>query len=177
MKLNFTCPKCGFTFRAESVDDCPKCAMSEADQTLAWRKFSQEIGAVDSSETHTGGGRHVESESYYPDHKSFMSVLFNFRFEDFIYIRVASTLFLIALVVGGVALIAVESATVANLVMEYSNANKYDAVASYMAQKGWTHILLMFVWPFAYLFGVIALRLTLESGVALIRIAENTERD
>ena len=93
----------------------------------------------------------------------FIKSLFDFRFEHFIYIRVASffyalTLFLVLF--GGAFII-----IAAILSMAIGNMNAGTGIA------------LIFATPIAALMLIILSRLGFESGIALVAIAENTRKN
>jgi hypothetical protein len=118
-----------------------------------------------------------ERKQKFSESKSFFAVLFNYRFEDFIFVRVARAFYLWTLVLSALALAYYEIALVANFFNGLNEANSYGEGNYYIQINFWSFIVVLIALPFAYLFEVIILRLILEAGVALIKIAENTSKE
>jgi hypothetical protein len=106
---------------------------------------------------------------------SFFGDLFNFRFERFIYVRVAKALYLFALLISALFLIYYEVSLIISFNRGYAEEVAYwDNY--FLTQDFWSFVTLVVGLPLLYLLEIIALRLVLETGVALIKIAENTSK-
>jgi hypothetical protein len=104
---------------------------------------------------------------------AFIKALFDFKFEEFIYIKVARFLYLISVVIIGLATAGLFLFTLWNFVTGFF---QYISEPGYMGLFGWTQLLLLLVTPLAGLLSIIILRLGFESGIALVAIAENTKK-
>ncbi len=111
---------------------------------------------------------------------AFIKALFDFKFEEFIYIKVARFLYLISVIIIGLATVAVMLISLWGIVQglffnEYSYAG-FEWYGYFMGSLGWPLVGLFFVSPLAGLLSVILLRLGFESGIALVAIAEYTKK-
>lgn len=94
---------------------------------------------------------------------SFLKALFDFKFDQFIYIRVARVVYAVLVILILVAAVA----STLLLLVSLSNAYSYE--------RGMI-IALALASPFSALLTIILLRLIFESGIALVAIAENTKK-
>ena len=109
------------------------------------------------------------------DGKTFLSDLFNHRFEKFVFIRVARFFYLCVLIVSALGLVYFEFNLISSFLDGLSEAVKFwDNY--YLSLEFFSFLGLVIGLPVVYVFEIIILRLILEAGVALIKIAENTEK-
>jgi Domain of unknown function (DUF4282) len=109
----------------------------------------------------------------------FFKVLFDVSFENFIYVRVARSLYLFGLVLGALTLVIFEIIVFIEFLNGFrETSGSFDTSAQnyYMQSIGWPLVGILIAMPIVYLLLVILIRLSLESGVALIKIAENTKK-
>ena len=93
---------------------------------------------------------------------SFLKALFDFKFEQFIYVRVARFIYALLVIL---VLVAVAFLMIAALIASGSgNASASIALLGLIGG------------PLAGILSIIILRLSFESGIALIVIAENTKK-
>ena len=97
------------------------------------------------------------------EHVPFLKALFDFKFDQFIYIRVARVVYAVLVILILVAAVA----STLLLLVSLSNAYSYE--------RGMI-IALALASPITALLTIILLRLTFESGIALVAIAENTKK-
>ena len=110
------------------------------------------------------------SQSSRVEQPSFMSTLFSSYFDDFIYVRVAGFLYVFFIVGSALSLLAFE---ILDLITIFNNSgNDYF----WHSGSGWYYVAFLALAPFVWLLTVILNRMLFESGVALIKIAENTRR-
>lgn len=111
---------------------------------------------------------------------AFIKALFDFKFEEFIYIKVARFLYLISVIVIGLATIAMMLISLWGIIQglflnEYSYVG-FEYYGYFMNMLGWPLVGLFFASPVVGLLSIILLRLGFESGIALVAIAENTKK-
>ena len=169
-----SCPECGRNYRADKLKECPGCGHHDDlySEVSSSAYESSESGSYDD-----GFLPKFERQLKFSGNQSFFAVLFNYRFEDFIFVRVARVLYLWILILSALALTYFEIALVVNFFNGWNSANAYGDLSFYLQLNFWPFIGLLIGFPILYLFEVIALRLVLEAGVALIKIAENTSKD
>ena len=112
---------------------------------------------------------------------AFFKALFDFKFEEFIYIKVARFLYLISVIVTGIATVALMVLSVWEFIqgLFLTGGFEYygpDYFGYFMGSAGWPIVGLFFGSPVAGLLSVILMRLAFESGIALVAIAENTKK-
>jgi hypothetical protein len=108
---------------------------------------------------------------------AFIKALFDFKFEEFIYIKVARFLYLISVVVIGLGTAGLFLFTFWNFGRIFIETLGYpEYIDDFMSYVGWAQLLLLLVTPIAGILSIIILRLGLESGIALVAIAENTKK-
>ena len=95
---------------------------------------------------------------------SFLKALFDFKFDHFIYIRVARVVYAALVIIILLAAVAMILIALASLSRAYYDYERTMALGIALAS------------PIVGLLSVIALRLTFESGIALVAIAENTKK-
>jgi hypothetical protein len=169
------CEDCGRPYRADILKSCPGCGHDD----------NASIAAMDPSMER--GNYYTDNSSYLPPYtrkssfsegKSFFRILFNHRFEDFVFVRVASAFYLWILIVSSIALVILELITISGFFNGLATANDYYGdVGFYLQVTFWPFIGIVVGLPSLYLILVIVLRLILEAGVALINIAENTSKE
>jgi hypothetical protein len=111
---------------------------------------------------------------------AFIKALFDFKFEEFIYIKVARFLYLISVIVIGLAIVAIMLIALWGIVQglflnEYSSYG-FEYYGYFMGSLGWPLVGIFFASPVVGLLIIILLRLGFESGIALVAIAENTKK-
>jgi hypothetical protein len=111
---------------------------------------------------------------------AFIKALFDFKFEEFIYIKVARFLYLISVIVIGLATIAMMLISLWGIIQglflnDYSSYG-FEYYGYFMSSLGWPLVGLFFASPVVGLLSIILLRLGFESGIALVAIAENTKK-
>ena len=176
--IKYTCPKCGNTFRADRWATCTKCLTPVPEEVLESGSSRSEAGWQS-----LGGNDplppYERKYTNYRESRSFFAVLFDYTFESFIFVRVARIFYLVALILSSIAFVIIELGLVISLFVGLNGArDSYygDSTGYYMSTIGWPIIFSIFVAPIIYIAEIVILRLSLEAGVALIKIAENTER-
>lgn len=169
-----TCVDCGRPYRADLLDSCPGCGHDVNSQTAP---ASLGFSAVANPSLSQDYMPPYTRKTRFSDRKSFFPVLLNHKFEDFIFVRVASGFYLWTLVISAIALVLFELGIAINFFNGLAVANDYSQTNYYLEETFWPFIGLIVGLPLAYLFELIVLRLILEAGVALIKIAENTSRE
>jgi hypothetical protein len=153
---------------------CPSCSelLTSRGYCFTCRKFRQKKISAES-----GYLPPYERKQSFSETRSFFADLFNYKFENFIFIRVARAFYLWTLIISALALVYYELSLLTNFFNGLNEANNYGEGSYYIQSNFWLFIGLLIALPLGYLFEVIILRLILEAGVALIKIAENTARD
>jgi hypothetical protein len=95
---------------------------------------------------------------------SFLKALFDFKFDQFIYIRVARVVYAALVILILIAAAAMTLIALAGLSRAYYDSERTLAIGIALAS------------PVVALVSIIVLRLTFESGIALVDIAENTRK-
>jgi hypothetical protein len=173
----YKCPKCGSLFRSDKLSSCPKCNTQIPDEEL---DHVSRVGYSNNSVPKSVFAPKSKDYRYVNSERSFLSVLFDWTFKDFIYVRVARAFYLGSVVTLSIGLIVFELLALFTLFNGLTSADTiyYGGGTGYfMATVGWSLVLLIFLLPAIYLSLIILLRLSLEAGVALIKIAENTRND
>ena len=107
----YQCPDCGREYRADKLAACPGC-QHDTQMTLNATPFLPGPRGSDSAES-----AYVPRNERKPrikDRKSFLAVLFNYKFDDFVFVRVARVFYLCILILSGLLLAAYELALVIN---------------------------------------------------------------
>jgi hypothetical protein len=177
--IRYTCPNCGKIFRADRWAECTKCLTPVPEEILDAQNANsgpnwQAIGEGSPLPPY------ARKYTQYGENRSFLAVLFDYTFESFIFVRVARIFYLVALIISSLAFVIVEIALVFSLFSGLNEARSSyygDVTGYYMTATGWPLVFAILLLPFIYLVEIIILRLSLEAGVALIKIAENTQRD
>jgi len=112
---------------------------------------------------------------------AFIKALFDFKFEEFIYIKVARFLYLISVIVTGLATVALMILSIWGFIqgLFLSGGLEYygpEYFGYFMGSTGWPIVGLFFASPVVGLLSIILMRLAFESGIALVAIAENTKK-
>jgi len=168
------CEDCGRPYRADILKSCPGCGHDENSSAAVLAP------SIDQGNSHTDNAGYLPPytrKSKFSEGKSFFPILFNHRFEDFVFVRVASAFYLWILIVSSIALVILELITISGFLNGLATANDYYGdVGFYLQVTFWPFIGIVVGLPSLYLILVIVLRLILEAGVALINIAENTAK-
>jgi len=109
---------------------------------------------------------------------AFIKALFDFKFEEFIYIKVARFLYLLSVIIIGLGTVGLFLFTLWNFVTGFFDTLTYDAglIGDFLGYIGWAQLLVLLLTPVVGLLSIIILRLGFESGIALVAIAENTKK-
>ena len=168
------CEDCGRPYRADILKSCPGCGHDENSSAAVLAP------SIDQGNSYTDNAGYLPPytrKSSFSEGKSFFPILFNHKFEDFIFVRVASGFYLWTLILTAIALIILELATIFGFFNGLAEANNYGDVNYYLQVTFWPFVGIVIGFPVVYLIQVIVLRLILEAGVALIKIAENTSKE
>jgi predicted nucleic-acid-binding Zn-ribbon protein len=157
MEKILNCPKCGTEYSSSSSVTCPKCGSQRSASRT--KSYTQDAG------------KHV---------RGFLKSLLDFRFEKFIYVDVARVVYFVGVVLSTVAFVGSEIWSIVTIAGGLTTrSTSFGDVTIYGSAPVDTGSLSLFIvaLPFIYVLEVIALRLSLELGVAIIKIAENTKKN
>jgi len=168
---------------ADQLEKCPNCSEVLTSGKYCFTCKSYPLGRSPSRVT---GSSAQPTEEFPPssrivpkfsDTKSFFAVLFNWKFQDFIFIRVARVLYLLLLILSALTVLYYEIAIQNKFLTGLNDANSYGEGDMYLQSQFWPFIVSVVGLPILYLLEVIILRMLIETGVAVIKIAENTSKE
>ena len=157
MEKNLNCAKCGTEYSSRDSGTCAKCGSQRASsRTKSYTQDASKSG------------------------KRFFKSLLDFKFENFIYIDVARAVYFVGILLSTLAFIGLEIWSFGTITgAATTTSSTFGDVTIYGSSPVDNNSLILFMvgLPFIYLLEVITLRLSLELGVAIIKIAENTRKN